>query len=229
MVINFTRAIIIYIIVLIVMRLMGKREIGQLQPFELVIAIMIADLASIPMTDTGVPIINGIAPILGLLAMHLLITVLNIKSANIRKFTCGKPTILIYKGKIDENALKKERFTISELQERLRSKDVFDLGDVDFAILETSGEISVIQKPSKRNAIPEDFNIEPEYEGLAYDLIVDGKIMYKNLAKIGKNEKWLTNQLKNFKLVPEKVFIATINEKGEFYCQAKEKGGGRKS
>ena len=96
MIINFVRAIIIYVIVLIVMRLMGKREIGQLQPFELVISIMIADLASIPMSDPGVPIFNGIVPILGLLCMHLIITVLNIKSVNIRKVTCGKPTILIY-------------------------------------------------------------------------------------------------------------------------------------
>ena len=104
MLINFVRAIIIYLIVLIVMRLMGKREIGQLQPFELAISIMIADLASIPMTDPGVPIFNGIVPILGLLAMHLVITVLNIKSVNIRKITCGKPTVLVYRGKIDEEA-----------------------------------------------------------------------------------------------------------------------------
>ena len=224
MLINFVRSIIIYIIVLIVMRLMGKREIGQLQPFELVISIMIADLASIPMTDPGVPIFNGIVPILGLLAMHLVITVLNLKSVNIRKFTCGKPTILIYRGKIDEEAMKKERFTISELQERLRGKDVFNLGDVEYAILETNGEISVIQKPEKRNTTPEDFNITPEYEGLPYDLVVDGKVMYENLTKIGKNEKWLANQIKKFNTKAEDVLIATIDGKGNFFCQAKEKG-----
>ena len=221
MLVNFIRAIIIYIIVLVVMRLMGKREIGQLQPFELVISIMIADLASIPMTDTGVPIFNGIVPILGLLAMHLLITVLNIKSVSIRKITCGKPTILVYRGKIDEEALKKERFTVSELQERLRGKDVFDLGDVEYAILETNGEVSVIQKPNKRNTIPEDFSIEPEYEGLPYDLIVDGKIMYENLGKIGKDEKWLQKQIVKFKTTPENVLIATMDGKGNFFCQNK--------
>ena len=224
MLINFVRSIIIYIIVLIVMRLMGKREIGQLQPFELVISIMIADLASIPMTDPGVPIFNGIVPILGLLAMHLVITVLNLKSVNIRKFTCGKPTILIYRGRIDEDAMRKERFTVSELQERLRGKDVFYLGDVEYAILETNGEISVIQKPEKRNTTPEDFNITPEYEGLPYDLVVDGKVMYENLKKIGKNEKWLANQIKKFNTKAEDVLIATIDGKGNFFCQAKEKG-----
>ena len=223
MLINFVRAIIIYILVLIVMRLMGKREIGQLQPFELAISIMIADLASIPMTDPGVPIFNGLVPILGLLAMHLLITVLNIKSVNIRKITCGKPTILVYRGKIDEEALRKERFTVSELQERLRGKEIFNLGDVEFAILETNGEVSVIQKPNKRNAIPEDFNIMPEYEGLPYDLVVDGKIMYENLTKIGKNERWLKNQIDKFKTTPENVLIATMDGKGNFFCQEKSK------
>lgn len=224
MLINFVRAIIIYIIVLIVMRLMGKREIGQLQPFELVISIMIADLASIPMTDSGVPIFNGIVPILGLLCMHLVITLLNIKSVNIRKVTCGKPTVLVYRGKIDEEALKRERFTISELQERLRGKDVFNLGDVEYAILETNGEVSVILKPNKRNTTPEDFNIEPEYEGMPYDLIIDGKIMYENLNKIGRDKNWLVKEVKKFKTIPEDVFIATIDGKGNFFCQRKEKG-----
>ena len=223
MLVNFVRAIIIYIIVLVVMRLMGKREIGQLQPFELVISIMIADLASIPMTDPGVPIFNGLVPILGLLAMHLLITVLNIKSVNLRKITCGKPTILVYRGKIDEEALKKERFTISELQERLRGKDVFNLGDVEFAILETNGEVSVITKPNKRNLTPEDMNIEADYEGLPYDLIVDGKIMYENLSKIGKDKRWLLKQIEKFKCMPEDVLIATMDGKGNFFCQQKER------
>ena len=223
MLINFVRAIMVYILVLIVMRLMGKREIGQLQPFELVISIMIADLASIPMTDPGVPIFNGLVPILGLLAMHLLITVLNIKSVNLRKITCGKPTILVYRGKIDEEALKKERFTISELQERLRGKDVFNLGDVEFAILETNGEVSVITKPNKRNLTPEDMNIEADYEGLPYDLIVDGKIMYENLNKIGKDKRWLLKQIEKFKCMPEDVLIATMDGKGNFFCQQKER------
>ncbi len=173
MLVTFTRSIVLYIIILIVMRLMGKREIGQLQPFELVIAIMIADLASIPMTDTGIPIQNGIIPILGLLVMHLFISMINMKSLRAREIICGKPTILIYRGKIQEDALIRERFTINELEERLRSANIASLGDVEYAILETSGQLSVIPKPSKRNTIPEDFNIEPEYEGIPYDLVID--------------------------------------------------------
>ena len=127
MLINFFRSIILYVIVLIVMRLMGKREIGQLQPFELAISIMIADLATIPMTDTGIPIGNGIVPILGLLVMHLLISLINLKSTKLREIICGKPRILIYRGKIQEKAMIKERFTINELQERIRSQNIVNL------------------------------------------------------------------------------------------------------
>ena len=223
MLVTFFRAILFYIIVLIVMRLMGKREIGQLQPFELAISIMIADLASIPMTDTGVPISNGIIPILGLLVMHLLISVINLKSIKAREIICGKPRILIYRGRIDEKALKKERFTINELEERLRGNNVVNLGDVEYAILETSGNITVIQKPEKRNTIPEDFNIVPDYEGISYDLVVDGKIMDKNLKKLGKNYQWLKNQVAKFNIRPEEALVVTIDGKGQIFCQEKEK------
>lgn len=224
MLITFFRAILLYIIVLIVMRLMGKREIGQLEPFELVISIMIADLASIPMTETGVPLTNGIIPILGLLVMHLLISVLNMKSRTARKIICGKPSILIYRGRIDEKVLKKERFTINELQERLRGREVFNIGDVEYAILETSGEISVIQKPNKRNTIPEDFNIMPEYEGIPYDLVIDGKVLEENLKAIGKNYIWLEKQVKKFGIRPEQALVVTFDGKGQIFCQEKSSG-----
>lgn len=206
------------------MRLMGKREIGQLQPFELAISIMIADLASIPMTDTGVPISNGIIPILGLLVMHLVISVVNLKSIKAREIICGKPRILIYRGRIDEKALKKERFTINELEERLRGNNVVNLCDVEYAILETSGNITVIQKPEKRNTIPEDFNIVPDYEGISYDLVVDGKIMDENLKKLGKNYQWLKKQVEKFNIRPEEALVVTIDGKGQIFCQEKEKG-----
>ncbi len=222
MLITLIRTIILYIIVLVVMRLMGKREIGQLQPFELAISIMIADLASIPMTDVGIPITNGIIPILGLLVMHLLISLINIKSIKARELLCGRPTILIYRGKIDEEALKKERFTVNELEERLRGNNVFNIGDVEYAILETSGQVTVIQKPNKRTTIPEDFNIMPEYEGIPYDLVVDGKIMQENLQKIGKNEAWLRKAVSEFKTTPEKALIVTYDGKGQIFCQEKD-------
>ena len=223
MLITFVRSIILYVIVLVVMRLMGKREIGQLQPFELAIAIMIADLASVPMSEVGIPIINGIIPILSLLVMHLIISFINLKSIKMRQLICGKPSILIYRGKINEKVLIKERFTINELQERLRANNINNLADVEYAILETSGQVSIIQKPNKRTTIPEDFNIMPEYEGISYDLVVDGKIMNDNLKILNNTYGWLKKEVNKFNIEPEEALLVTVNAKGDIFCQKKEK------
>ena len=222
MLITFIRAIILYIVVLIVMRLMGKREIGQLQPFELAISIMIADLASVPMSELGIPLTNGIVPILALLVIYMIISILNMKSVNFRKIMSGKPAILIYRGKIDEKTLRKESITINELQERLRVDNIFNLGDVEYAILETNGELTVIQKPEKRALTPQDLNINPEYEGIPYDLVVEGKVMHENLKYIGKNEIWLEKELKKFDANIKNTLVATIDGKGQFFCQKKD-------
>ena len=223
MIITFIRVVIIYIIVLFAMRLMGKREIGQLQPFELAISIMIADLAAVPMADLGLPITSGIIPIFALLVMHLLISYINMKSIFARQVICGKPKILIFRGKIDEKALKKEGVTINELQERLRGENIFNIADVEYAILETSGQISVVQKPDKRTTIPADFNILPKYEGIPYDLVIDGKIMTDNLKAIGKDYNWLKKQVKKFEINPEQALIVTYNGSEQMFCQ--KKGG----
>ena len=223
MLITFFRSIILYIIVLIVMRFMGKREIGQLQPFELAISIMIADLATIPMSEIGIPIFNGIIPILGLLLMHIIISGINLKSIKAREIICGKPRILIYRGKIDEKALKKERFTINELQERLRGNNVFNLGDVEYAILETNGEVTIIEKPEKRGVKIEDLKLDVEYEGIPYDLVIDGKVMEKNLKAIGKDKIWLEKELQKFHVRPKDALVVTIDGKNQIFCQKKEK------
>lgn len=227
MLVLFIRSILIYIVVLFVMRLMGKREIGQLQPFELVISIMIADLAATPIANSGIPLTNGIISILGLLFMDLLISVANMKSLKVRQFISGKPSILIYRGKIDEKTLRKERFTINELQERLRDKDIMSLGDVEYAVLETSGQINVILKPNKRGVIPEDLNIEPDYEGISYDLVIDGVIMYDNLKLLNKDYKWLKREIRKFGYEPEETLVATIDGKGQIFSQKKEGKGSK--
>lgn len=216
------RTIIIYVLVLFVMRFMGKREIGQMQPFELVIAIMIADLAATPMAEIGVPILYGVIPIFGLLFIHVIISVLNLKSIKIREIICGKPRILIYRGKIDEKALIQENFTINELQERLRVNNINNLGDVEFAILETSGQISVVLKPEKRALKPEDFNLDVSYEGIAYDLVVDGKIMSDNLKKLGKDYNWLEREVGKFNMKPEEALVVVLNGDQTIFCQKKE-------
>ena len=218
----FVRTIILYLIILIVVRCMGKKEIGQMQPFEFVISLMIADIASMPLTDTGVPILHGIIPILGLLFAYMIFTICIIASITLREIICGRPAILINKGKIDENVLIKEKITINELQERLRVKDIFSIEDVEFAILETNGELSVIEKPEKKNITPEDMGIEPMYSGLTYDLVIDGKVMIENLQKLNKTYSWLKKEVNKFGYEPEDALIVTLNESGSIYSQKKE-------
>ena len=145
------------------------------------------------------------------------------KSIRAREIICGKPTILIYKGKINEKALRKERFTLSELEERIRGDNISTLADVEYAILETSGGLSIVPKMSKRNTMPEDFGIEPEYEGIPYNLVIDGVVMKDNLNEIGKDYKWLVEEVSRFGILPEQALIVTIDGRGEVFCQAKNK------
>ena len=221
MLLIFTKSIILYVLVLIVMRFMGKREIGQLEPFELTISISIADLASTPMANPGIPIHYGIIPIFALLVMHFLISFFNMKSFKFREFLSGKPSILINRGKIDEQVLIKENFTINELQERLRGNNIFDLADVEYAILETSGQLTVITKPGKKAVTIEDLGLPEKYTGISYDLVIDGVILEGNLKKISKDRKWLTKIAKNFNMKPEEALVITINGNGEIFCQKK--------
>ena len=227
MLLIFVRTIIIYVVVLIVMRFMGKREIGQMQPFELVIAIMIADLASTPMAEIGIPILYGIIPIFGLLFVHIIISLLNIKSIRAREIICGKPRILINNGLIDEGALVKENFTINELQERLRVNNVFNLGDVEYAILETSGQISVIVKSEKRTVTPEDLKLKLPEARISYDLIIDGKVMYDNLKKLNKSKEWLEEEILKYNISCSEALIFILNGDGSFYLQKKVKEGNK--
>lgn len=222
MVLILVRTLVLYIVVLFVMRGMGKREISQMQPYELAISIMIADLAATPMAELGIPIIYGIIPIFGLLTMHILISLINMKSLKLRQFICGKPRVLIYRGKIDEMALKKENFTINELQERLRGNNITNIGDVEYAILETSGEVTVVSKPEKRMVTLEDLNLEAKYQGIPYELVIDGNIMEDNLRKIGKNYNWLKKEIEKFGYRPEDALIVTVDASGDIFSQKKD-------
>ncbi|MEN6327492.1 MAG: DUF421 domain-containing protein, partial [Syntrophomonas sp.] len=160
------RTLILYTATVVLLRIMGKRQIGQLQPYELVVIIMISELAAIPMQNTGIPIINGLIPIFILVAAEITLSHLSLKSERARGIICGKPSVLIENSKIMENELKRLRYNINDLLEQLRLKNVPDIADVEFAILETSGHLSVILKSQKRPVVPQDLNISPEYEGL---------------------------------------------------------------
>lgn len=225
MLVVFVRALVLYIIVVIVMRIMGKRQIGQLQPFELAIAIMISELAAVPMQNTGIPLINGIIPILTLLIAQLFMSFLSLKSIRARAIICGKPTILIEKGHICESALRKELYTLNDLLEQLRISNYANISDVEYAILETNGQLSIIPKSHKRPVTPEDMNINTKYEGLPVDIIIDGRILSQNLEIAGKSHQWLQDQLQSNQFnSPADIFYAYMATEGKLYIQPREKG-----
>ncbi len=218
----FIRVIILYLVVIIIMRIMGKRQIGQLQPYELAVAIMISELAAVPMQNAGIPIIHGIIPMITILILQLLFSFISLKSVKLRGLICGKPRILIENGKINEENLRKEMYTVNELLEQLRINDNPNIADVEFAVLETNGQLSVISKSQKRPVNPEDMNISTKYEGLPLDLIIDGAIIYKNLKKAGIDENCLSKNLANFGINNlSDVLFANLDTTGKLYFQKK--------
>lgn len=207
---------------------MGKRQIGQLQPFELAVAIMISELAAVPMQDTGIPLVNGIIPILTLLIAQLVLSFISLKSVKARGVICGKPSVLIENGRVIEENLRREMYTLNDLLEQLRIKDTPNIADVEFAILETNGQLSIIPKSQKRPVVPEDLQLNTPYEGLPLDLIVDGKVIVKNMEKAKLGEDWLKQQLGKFGIASlHDVLFASIDTQGNLYYQEKETKKGR--
>ncbi|BCS81530.1 YetF domain-containing protein [Anaerocellum diazotrophicum] len=219
----FIRTLILYILVVLVMRLMGKRQMGELQPFELVITIMISELAAVPMQNTGVPLINGIIPILTLLFLQTLITFGSLKSDFIKRLVCGSPTILIAKGKILEDALRKTQYSLNDLMEQLRIKGFFNIHDIEYAILETDGDISVIPKSQKRYVTPADLGIPTKYEGIPISIIVDGKLKEESLkyANLTLDQVLVEIKKRGIDKVQD-VFFACIDPEGHWFVQKKE-------
>jgi len=185
------RAVVLVCFAVLAMRLMGKRQIGQLQPFELVIAIMIADLASTPMESLDIPLWRGVAPLLVTVALHQLFTLLSLKSQRLRAFFSGRPTVVIRDGKIDHAALEKLCFNLNDLLEELRTAGVRTPTEAGTAIMETSGKLSVFPKAADRPLTPRDIGLDPDYEGVPLTLILDGKVERANLRLLGKGEAWL--------------------------------------
>lgn len=216
------RTLILFALVVIVLRILGKRQIAQLQPFELAGVIMISELASIPSENVGIPLISGIIPILVLLLAGVTLSYLSLKNEKARLILCGQPIILIDKGKILETELKKMRYNLSDLLEQLRIKNIPNISDVEYAILETNGELSVIPKSQKRPTIPEDFQIATKYEGLPLTLIMDGQAHLENMKKANVNTQWLEREIKKQKLTSiDQVLLASLDTAGTLFIQGK--------
>ena len=206
MVISFVRTVILYFAVILAMRVMGKRQIGEMQPFELVVTLMLSDLAAVPMQNTGIPLLSGILPICALLILELTISYISLKSKRLRRVFIGSPSILIREGKLIEEALTRNRINLDDILEELRKKDMEKIEDVGIAILETDGTLSVFPQ----NAVP-----------LPVTLISDGRLIAKNLKKSGLSKKELEKMLKSTRL--EDVFLATYTKKNGLSVQKKEK------
>ncbi len=221
--ITVIRTIILYVMVIVVIRLMGKRQIGQLQPFELVVILMMSEMASIPAQSIGIPLFSGVIPILILLLAGVLLSYISLKSEKARIILCGRPTILIEHGQLLEDELRRTNYNLTDLLEELRIKNVPNLADVDFAILETNGQLSVIPKVLKRPATPEDLNLSPKYEGLPLPVILDGKLNVKNMEKAQVDLKWLRAELNKQKITNEsQVLFASVDASKTLFAQTKQ-------
>lgn len=217
------RTAILYSLVVIVMRLMGKRQLGELQPYELVITIMISDLASLPMQDTRLPLLLGIIPIITMLIMQIFVSEIQLRSEKIRSIIDGKPSILLRNGKIDTKALREQRINIDDLMEELRVNGYFNIDDIAYVILENNGQISVIPKANLSPVTRNDLNISVPQDILPTVLIVDGKINKENLKSINKDINWLIKNINKFDIQnTEDVFIALMDSHNKFFCQQKD-------
>lgn len=217
------RTIVLYILVIVSMRLMGKKQVGQLEPFELAIAIMISELASLPMQDTRISIMHGIIPIITLVTLQTLLGLIQLKSEKMRLLFSGKPSVLIEKGKLNFNELRNERFNMNDLMEELRLQGYYNLDDIEYAVLETSGQLSVIPKTELTSVTKQDLNIPSQQEVLPVTLVLDGIINHENLKIISKNEGWLYEMMKKNDISSvKKILIAALDSKGNFYYQLKD-------
>jgi len=193
-----------------------------MQPFELVIMIMIADLAATPMENAAVPLVNGVIPIITLLTAEIIISYISLKSEGFRKIICGRPSIIINKGNIEQSELRRLRININDLMEQLRSKDFYNINDVEFAILETNGDLNIIPKPSKRPIVTEDLSLMPKPEELPVTLIIDGKVNQANLRISGVNWEWVEKNLRDNGIDRiEQVFFAFLSSDRRLYVQKK--------
>lgn len=195
MTIAFIRTLILFIIVVTVLRLMGKRQIGELEPIELVVMIMISDLATIPMQNTGTPLLVGIIPILTLLSVEILLSAIMVKSNFFRNIIGGSASIIIEDGKIKQKEMKRMRLTLDELIEELRQKGYLDLSQIKYAILETNGKLSIIPFPLFEKVNRQDMGIVKNNNDLFITVVSDGKIMKSELKKTGKDINWIVSQI----------------------------------
>ena len=214
MTIALLRTIILYFVVIASIRLLGKRQVGELQASELVVTLLISDLASVPMQSSGVPLMSGLIPILVLVFLELILSGAMLKSARFRRLFCGSPVILLWNGVIDKSAMKKLRVTVDDLFEQLRQQGVFHLEDVYCAVVETNGKLSVLLRETAQPVTAKMAGLTPEKAEMPLPVISDGLLLKKSMDISGHDRKWLESLLRKKKLKINEIFIMTVDAAG---------------
>lgn len=225
MLVVFFRAVILYVLVSLCLRLMGKRQLGELQPAEFVITILISNIAALPIEDTSIPIILGLIPVFVLVAFELVVSTLSLKYKRFRSVLSGRPVMVICEGVIDQEKLRMIRFSIDDLLESLRQQGVFRVQDVWYAIVETTGKVSVLQKFEAQPVKPNALLLKGAEEELPTVVISDGKLMKKALPSCGLTAEQVEKELGHRGLSCRQVFLMTVTKNGEIYLVKKQKGG----
>ena len=224
MILSFFRTAVLYIVLIAVIRLMGKRQIGQMEPSEFVVTMLAANLAAIPMEDVGIPLYSGLIPILTVLGVELVLSGISMGSVRFRRILCGKPVILIENGRILRENLLKTRVTLDELTGHLREKDVLDLTTVQYAILETNGNLSVFLYPAEAPASAKEAGIVPKPRYLPVTIIEDGVLMNENMEKAGKDETWVRRTLGDRRASIPGTWLLTVDREDHVFWRGKERG-----
>ena len=224
MILSFFRTTVLYIVLIAVIRLMGKRQIGQMEPSEFVVTMLAANLAAIPMEDVGIPFYSGLIPILTVLGVELVLSGISMGSVRFRRILCGKPVIMIENGRILRENLLKTRVTLDELTGHLREKDVLDLTTVQYAILETNGNLSVFLYPAEAPASAREAGFVPKPRYLPVTIIEDGVLMNENMEKAGKDEAWVRRVLGNHRASIPGTWLLTVDREDHVFWLGKENG-----
>ena len=223
MIISVIRTILLYIVIILAIRIMGKRQIGELQTSELVVTLLISDIAAIPMQNTEQSLLSGIVPILIIIVCEIIISLLMLKRAGFRRIICGKPIVIISDGKINQSEMHQLRMSTEDLSEELRQQGIFNIEDVGFAIVETNGKLSVLKKPEKDIPTAEELGIKTNDKGLEVVVISDGEISKYSLKICGLNRDWLFDILKKENTELNDVFLMIANGQGEYKIIEKER------
>lgn len=219
------RTILLYALVILSLRIMGKRQIGEMQPSELVVAIMISDLAAVPMQAIDIPLVTGIIPVLTLIVAEIFMSYVSLKSRFFRKIISGEPSIIIYNGNVNEKELERLRFNMNDLLEQLRINNYYNISDVDCAIMETNGKLSIIPKAAAKPVTLSDMSIKNVQEKLQHLIISDGRVNIKELQKTGKSTYWLEKELKKRNITEQEVFFAIYDFNKGLIIQQKSREG----